>query len=1161
MVFLSVTKRFVSPPVILAIVLVSFFMTQVATFLLANFLLAVMGMVLYLPVILVALCYPRLSLPVNLCIACAYLGMAGFIAYPEPVALVTVMMQFLLYICISIVLASVFGESGWGGSGYRDFFEFSSCPACLFDVSQKSIVRVNSRFRNLFCPADRSTLSPAFMEFLSGLLFQNPRGNEGATVSPKKITVETPNGPGVFLAGITTAPGAGRVFVTFSDITVSEQLKAEESTRSVRDEIIGRLISRTWENRETLLCETLDDTLDLMHFDCGGIFLVQDGSGQRVKLECAKNIPSPLLAAVREIRSDDSLIAPVYTSGRVVVIEDVFSTDPGLCQRHGICSLAGIPITHRDTVTGALVVATKEHHRFLPDEISVLEGVGRHLGNAIEHVRISMQLQLERENLQILFNTMDEFVAILEKDGTIIEVNDALIHTFGYAREELLGRSLFDLHGPKKRSEIKTAFFRILVHPTGDSRYCFFTRAKLPVETECRIREGQWDGKPVYFCISRDITGRSHAEKVLTRRTAILEAVSFAADRFLKEPIQGTSWTDEIPAVLEILGQATGSGRICIFENRPCPDNPDIPCTTLRFEWVNPPFTSRLGDPRLIDIRFPEVFPDAYRDLSGGKPVFLRVNELPFLTDESARANGSLELINVPILADSRWWGILTIEPGSGDQEWSRIETDALVTAAGILGSAIHHRSMVEIYQNPVEHSLVGIFLLENGVIRYVNPRFAEMFGYSPGELSGKVFVPLLVAPRDQPLVEKQRLAKESGREKSTHYCFYGVRKDGAIITLENYSTRVDFQGQPGIIGTLMDITERTKAEDALKESEIKFRTLSEASPVGIFLADREGNLAYANDKWFEITGLTRENAAGVGWKSVIPREFQARFEQFCEDSIREAKVVSEEFRILHADGSQTWAFLRALARRDAGGRINGFAGVIVDITERKKYEDALRTAVDEKSVLIMEIHHRVKNNLQIISGLIRLQSRYIINEQALRALKECENRVITMALVHESLYQSGNLANINARRHISTLVHNLILSDELGTRIRIETDIDDMPLDMNIAIPVSLIINELVINSLKYAFTGRDHGTIRVILHKNTDDNLLVLIVSDDGVGVLPGVNILESKSLGIKLVIRLARDQLKGDIEISSKGGGTTVTIRFPDAECGTLPADGVS
>ena len=233
----------------------------------------------------------------------------------------------------------------------------------------------------------------------------------------------------------------------------------------------------------------------------------------------------------------------------------------------------------------------------------------------------------------------------------------------------------------------------------------------------------------------------------------------------------------------------------------------------MKFEWTHPSFQPRIDNPSFKNLPVRHRFPEAYMALLNGGPICLTVDHLSFLVDENAQKNGHLQIINVPILADTHWWGILTLEQRSDEHEWSKIEIDALMTAAEILGSAIYHRTMVEIYQNPVEHSLVGIFLLQNQIMEYVNPRFAEIFGYPREELTSKPFIPLLITPEDQALVEGHRSRKAAGLEEFSHYPLHGIKKDGTQIVLELYSKRVEYQGQPAIIGTIMDITERTNAE------------------------------------------------------------------------------------------------------------------------------------------------------------------------------------------------------------------------------------------------------------------------------------------------------------------------------------------------------------
>ncbi len=207
----------------------------------------------------------------------------------------------------------------------------------------------------------------------------------------------------------------------------------------------------------------------------------------------------------------------------------------------------------------------------------------------------------------------------------------------------------------------------------------------------------------------------------------------------------------------------------------------------------------------------------------------------------------------------------------------------------------------------------------------------------------------------------------------------------------------------------------------------------------------------------------------------------------------------------------------------------------------------SLQASIDEKSVLLMEIHHRVKNNLQIISGLLNLQSLCIGDPRIIHYLRECENRIMAMAMVHESLYQSSNLARINAREHIQNLATNLLYSESTTTHIRLDTEIEDLSLDLDTAIPCSLIINELMTNAIKYAFTGRSEGTIRIALSRD-NNGMLTLIVGDDGRGLPHNYDSDSASSLGLKLVKRLVTSQLKGTLAIDSEDGMVFV-MQFPE------------
>ena len=216
------------------------------------------------------------------------------------------------------------------------------------------------------------------------------------------------------------------------------------------------------------------------------------------------------------------------------------------------------------------------------------------------------------------------------------------------------------------------------------------------------------------------------------------------------------------------------------------------------------------------------------------------------------------------------------------------------------------------------------------------------------------------------------------------------------------------------------------------------------------------------------------------------------------------------------------------------------------EVAERKRAEDQIKASLREKEVLLQEVHHRVKNNMQIISSLFSLQSRHIKDKRALEIFKSSQNRVRSMALIHERFYQSEDMAKVDFAEYAQSLTSHLFSSH--GTKpgaVKLNLKIKDVFLDLNTAIPCGLIINELVSNSLKHGFPGEKNGEIKIAMHP-LDKNGMEVIVSDNGVGLPKGMDFIGTKTLGLHLVNLLAEDQLHGDIKLD-RTKGTSFHIRF--------------
>jgi PAS domain S-box-containing protein len=342
-------------------------------------------------------------------------------------------------------------------------------------------------------------------------------------------------------------------------------------------------------------------------------------------------------------------------------------------------------------------------------------------------------------------------------------------------------------------------------------------------------------------------------------------------------------------------------------------------------------------------------------------------------------------------------------------------------------------------------------------------------------------------------------------------------------------------------------VQERTAA---LWKAEQRFRRLATHAPVGIFETDLTGDCIFVNERWCEIAGLSPEEAAGAGWVRALHPEDRETVSGQWYEAAKAGREFAWEYRFQTPAGKVTWVSGAAVALRNPAGEITGYMGTCSDITERKRAEEQIKTSLREKEVLLKEIHHRVKNNLQVISSLVSLQSGYLKDREALDFFKETQNRIRSMAIIHEKLYQSRDLAQIDFAAYVHDLVAHLFHSYGISPEdIGVKVNIAEVSLSVNTAILCGLIINELVSNSLKYAFPNGQRGLIGVDLFIEQENNghQFTLTVSDNGVGMMENAAGGRTHSLGLQLVSRIAK-QLGGAVELKSKGG-TQFRISFKE------------
>ncbi|HEY9665774.1 MAG TPA: histidine kinase dimerization/phosphoacceptor domain -containing protein, partial [Coleofasciculaceae cyanobacterium] len=350
-----------------------------------------------------------------------------------------------------------------------------------------------------------------------------------------------------------------------------------------------------------------------------------------------------------------------------------------------------------------------------------------------------------------------------------------------------------------------------------------------------------------------------------------------------------------------------------------------------------------------------------------------------------------------------------------------------------------------------------------------------------------------------------------------------------------------------GMIGVSTDITEQHRAERALRESEEKFRQLAENIREVFWLLDPSSRqILYISPTYERVWGRSCESLYADRFsflEAVHPDDRANVIALLAKDGQEEGNDI--EYRIVQPSGEVRWIHDRFFPVRNSSGKVYRFVGIAEDITERKLAETQIKESLREKEILLQEIHHRVKNNLQVISSLLDLQSQYIEDPSLQSIFIDCCSRIKSIALVHESLYQSQSFASINFSEYIKNLTGYLFqIYGENAARIELGLDIEDAKFNINTTVTCGLIINELVSNALKHAFPNDSRGIIKIDFSSDSN-NHHTLTVKDNGIGFLQTKNIKNIKSLGIQLVNILSA-QLEGTLEIDSSIG-TQFQLRF--------------
>lgn len=419
-----------------------------------------------------------------------------------------------------------------------------------------------------------------------------------------------------------------------------------------------------------------------------------------------------------------------------------------------------------------------------------------------------------------------------------------------------------------------------------------------------------------------------------------------------------------------------------------------------------------------------------------------------------------------------------------------------------------------------------------------VNRAFAEFYNATIEELIGKLEFDLPWNQTDQErFVKSDRdvMASNQSTTEEVRTINPITGKEAHFITTKK--PLLDADGNMNILGVVTDITEQKRQEKNVRKSELMLQEIFNRVADALFIIDGQTfQIVDCNPKAILLFSA-REKSELLKVPISNLRAKEDRGQKFWGDFLHNLTEVnpSREIELISPDGTELWASLAA-AQFVLEGR-SLILLRIVDITAQKRSEEQIMLALHEKEILIQEIHHRVKNNMAVISSLLQLQTGYIKDPELINVFRDSQSRIKSMALIHEKLYQSKTLAKVEMESYIRELARTLLYTyNSRKTDISVNISADEVYLDINSAVPCGLIINEIISNACKHAFVGREKGSIDISFTNHSGQ--FQLLVKDDGIGMPEGTDFSRFNSLGMSLVNALS-SQLGARLEIQTQKG----------------------
>jgi len=917
------------------------------------------------------------------------------------------------------------------------------------------------------------------------------------TVNGKRMFLDLYLEPQLDADGRIAGVGIATVDLTEQELAVQaaqesgEKLKKETGKLDILAESARLLLST--EKPEHIVRIVGERVMRYLHCHVFFNYLIDD-TGKGMQLNACAGIPPEDVERVQYLHLGEAVCGQVARDGERIVIHDICGNDDERCRlvrTFGVSGYACHPILYQGRILGTLSFGRCDAAHFTDDELELMRAVTDLVATAMARKKVEDTLRGTSQYLESLINYANAPIIVWDRDLNIQRFNHAFEFLTGMAADTVLGEPLDILFPEQSRHESME-----LISKTGSGER--WESVEIPIRhVSGTTRIVLWnsanihdtDGVTILSTIAQgqDITERKIAEETALHTASLLNAaLDSTADGILVVDRDGkiTSYNTTFCEIWGIPGKILDAA-----EEK----------TALAY------MTPLIGDPREFAARLKELY-----------------------------AHPGRESYDMVSLANGRIFERYSKPQKIGDTIVGRVWSYRDITERKRSEEQLHR---AQERTAAILESIADTFYSLDSQWRFItaNPAAEKApFGRPAAELLGRVIwelYPSLVGTRIQ-----QHYFDAARKHSLEHY--------EAQSPLDGRWYEIFMQGrEEGVDVYMRDITGRRHAEEALRESLEKFRIIATNTPDHILVQDRE--LRYTQVINPQM-GLTGEDMIGKNDYNFLSREDAEKLTKIKRHVMESGTAYSDEIPLVDARGETNYFAGSYVPKRNEAGEIEGIIGYFRNVTEAKLANERIVAALAEKEILIREIHHRVKNNLQIISGLLDMTRMRTGDPATTGILTDMMMKIKTMAQIHTRLYESRQFDRVSMGGQIRDQAADLSsIYGRSGPEISCHVDAEDLSLPVDQAIPCALIVNEALSNAFKHAFRGRMHGEILVSARQ--EDGNIHISIRDNGTGIPKDVDISRGTSLGLKLIRSLVQ-QLHGTLEIESTDQGSVVDVSFP-------------